>query len=88
MNTRKLSISVTATLAISMLVTMSAVLAQTQDENALHGIDVDNAPELQALRDNLSAQWEADATAAGIDIGAATAQPPDGEDGDDSPAGE
>lgn len=45
---------------------------------ALQGVSADASPEMQAERDELAAQWEADARAAGLDPDQEEAKPAPG----------
>ena len=68
-------------LALALVLSVSAASAAPPVEPAvapepvLQGVSADASPEMQAERDELAAQWEADARAAGIDPDKEEAKP-------------
>ena len=63
-------------------------ITYAENEDQLSGIAADNNPEVEALKSALQEQWEADATAAGLDISEASSEVSDPESAESSASGQ
>lgn len=82
MNTRFKHVAICSSAAIlaAAAFAVNAEKPQAQKHKPFAAIAVDDSAEAQAIREDLQAQWEAAARAAGIDPETATADPPGNSD--------